>query len=170
MFRVTDHEVKPLPKYLDAIKGFPRPTNISDVRSWFGLVNQVAHYAKLIEIMKPFKHLLSSKVKFAWSEELEEAFEKSKTAIVEAIEEGVRIFDPERKTTLCTDYSTTGVGYFLYQKWCSCKSDVTTCCPTGWRITLAGSRFLHKPEANYWPTEGEMLGVAWACMTLDSSP
>ena len=32
-FRVTDHEVKPLPKYLDAIRGFPRPTNISDVRS-----------------------------------------------------------------------------------------------------------------------------------------
>ena len=161
-FRVTDHEVKPLPKYLDAIRDFPRPTNISDVCSWFGLVNQVAHYAKLVEMMQPFKHLLSSKVKFAWSEELEEAFEKSKTAIVEAIKEGVQIFDPERKTTLCTDYSKTGVGYFLYQKWCSCQSDVMTCCPTGWRITLAGSRFLNKHEANYWPTKGEMLGIAWA--------
>ena len=42
-FRVTDHEVKPLPKYLDAIRDFPRPTNISDVCSWLGLVNQVAH-------------------------------------------------------------------------------------------------------------------------------
>ena len=39
---------------------------------------------------------------------------------------------------------------------------MTTCCATGWRITLAGSRFLNKHEANYWPTEGEMLGVAWA--------
>ena len=77
-------------------------------------------------------------------------------------EEGVKIFDPERKTALCTDYSTTGVGYFLYQKWCSCKSDVTMCYLTGWRVTLAGSRFLHKAEANYWPTEGEMLAVAWA--------
>merc|ERR1719402_194888 len=37
-----------------------------------------------------------------------------------------------------------------------------TCCIDGWRITLAGSRFLSKAEVNYWPTEGEMLGVAWA--------
>ena len=79
----------------------------------------------------------------------------------------MKIFDPERKTAICTDYSTTGVGYFLYQKWSSCKSDVTTCCPTKWRVTLAGSRFLHKAEANYRPTEGEMLGVAWA---LHDSP
>ena len=54
----------------------------------FGLVDvQMSRCKK--SPMKPFKHLLSSKVKFAWSEELEEAFEKSKTAIVEAIEEGV---------------------------------------------------------------------------------
>ena len=32
-FLPTDSEVKPLPKYLDSIKGFSRPTNISDVRS-----------------------------------------------------------------------------------------------------------------------------------------
>ena len=62
-FCVTDTGVKPLPKYLDAIKNFPRPTNISDVRSWFGLVNQVAHYAKLVDIMASFKPLLSPKVK-----------------------------------------------------------------------------------------------------------
>ena len=161
-FRVTDSEVKPLPKYLDAIRDFPRPTNISDIRSWFGLVNQVAHYAKLSDIMAPFKPLLSPKVKFKWDDEMEEAFEESKVAIIEAIEEGVKIFDPERKTAISTDYSKTGIGYFLYQKWCSCKSDVTTCCPTGWRVTLAGSRFLHQAEANYWPTEGEMLAVAWA--------
>ena len=161
-FRVTDTGVKPLPKYLDAIKNFPRPTNISDVRSWFGLVNQVAHYAKLVDIMAPFKPLLSPKVKFKWDDELEEAFEESKLAIVEAIKEGVEIFDPEKKTVICTDYSKTGVGYFLYQKTCDCKSDITSCCPTGWRVTLAGSRFLHQAEVNYWPTEGEMLAVAWA--------
>ena len=78
-FRVTDHKVKPMPKYLDAIRNFPRPTNISDVRSWFGLVNQVAHYAKLVEMMKPFKHMLSSRVKFMWNDELEQAFEESST-------------------------------------------------------------------------------------------
>ena len=115
-FRVTDQEVKPLPKYLEAIKNFPRPTNISDIRSWFGLVNQVASYNQLIEMMKPFRPFLSPKVRFNWDDELETAFEASKQAIMRAIVEGVAIFDPERRTAISTDYSTTGIGYFLYQK------------------------------------------------------
>ena len=43
-FLITQDDVKPLPKYLDGIRNFPRPTNISDVRSFFGLVNRVSHY------------------------------------------------------------------------------------------------------------------------------
>ena len=46
-FRVSDSTKEPLPKYLDAIKDFPSPTSITDIRSWFGLVNQVSNYAQL---------------------------------------------------------------------------------------------------------------------------
>ena len=41
-FRITATEVRPLPKYLHAIANFPRPATITDVRAWFGLVNQVS--------------------------------------------------------------------------------------------------------------------------------
>jgi hypothetical protein len=64
--------------------------------------------------------------------------------------------------TLSPDWSKTGIGYFLYQQYCDCPSDVTTCCENSWRIVLAGSRFLNKAEENYWPTEGEALAVAWS--------
>ena len=161
-FLITQDDVKPLPKYLDAIRNFPRPSNISDIRSWFGLVNQVSHYAKLTDLMAPFKPLLSPKTRFRWDDDLEQAFQQSKLEIVNAIEEGVRIFDPRRVTTLSPDWSKTGIGYFLYQKYCECPSSITTCCENGWRITLAGSRFLHKAERNYWPVEGEALAVAWS--------
>ena len=161
-FLITQTDVKPLPKYLDAIRNFSRPSNISDIRSWFGLVNQVSHYAKLTNLMAPFKPLLSPKTRFRWDYILEDAFQRSKMEIVKAIEEGVRIFDPERVTCLSPDYSETGIGYFLYQKYCHCPSVITTCCQDGWRITLAGSRFLDKAERNYWPVEGESLAVAWA--------
>ena len=40
-FRISDVTVEPLPKYLDAIRQFPTPKSITDIRSWFGLVNQV---------------------------------------------------------------------------------------------------------------------------------
>ena len=49
-----------------------------------------------------------------------------------------------------------------YQKYCDRDWTVTTCCPKGWKVTLAGSRFLRQAERNYWPTEGEMVEVVWS--------
>ena len=42
-FEITKSEVKPSRKYLRAIQDFPTPKGITDVRAWFGLVNQVAY-------------------------------------------------------------------------------------------------------------------------------
>ena len=161
-FRITNDNVEPLPKYLDAIRNFPTPTNITDIRSWFGLVNQVSHYAQLRDMMAPFRKFLSPKVKFDWSEELNTVFEESKLKIVEAIKEGVKIFDITKRTCLRTDWSKQGIGYFLAQKHCNCKGGSFGCCQDGWQITLAGSRFLLPAEKNYAPVEGEALAVAWA--------
>ena len=161
-FRVTGDEVKPLSKYLDAIKSFPKPSSITDIRAWFGLVNQVAHYGHVLNMMAPFKPLLSPKQKFIWSEELETAFQESKSAIIAAISEGLEIYDPARVTCLQTDYSGTGVGYWLRQKYCECKVNQPDCCPAGWKITLVGSRFLRDAEKRYAAIEGECLAVAWS--------
>ena len=161
-FLITENEVKPLPKHLDAVAKFPRPTNITDMRSFFGLICQLAHNAKLCGLMAPFKPFLSPKVRFQWTEELEVAFIQAKKEIVAAIKEGVEIFEPGRTTALSPDWSKTGIGYFLYQKYCACPSTVTTCCEHGWRVVLAGSRHLSAAEKNYWPTEGEALAVAWS--------
>ena len=73
-FRVSDSTIEPLPKYRDAIRDFPSPTSTTDIRSWFGLVNQVANYAQLRDIMEPFKPFLIPRCKFSWSPQLEEAF------------------------------------------------------------------------------------------------
>ena len=161
-FRITASGVKPLRKYLDAIATFPRPKTITDVRAWFGLVNQVSCYGRMTALMLPFKHLLSPKVPFRWTPELEDAFRLSRAAIVREIEEGVEIFDPRRRTCLSPDWSLAGVGYWLRQKHCRCQSLTPGCCPDGWRITLAGSRFLRAAEQRYAPVEGEALAVAWA--------
>ena len=61
-FRISDETIEPLPKYMDATRDFPTPTSTTDIRSWFGLVNQVANYAQLHDIMAPFKHLYQPKV------------------------------------------------------------------------------------------------------------
>ena len=161
-FRISESSIEPLPKYLDAIRDFPTPTSITDIRSWFGLVNQLANYAQLREMMRPFKPFLSPKTPFVWNEELQSCFEISKAAIMDVIKKGVTIFDQARMTCLRTDWSNMGVGYYLSQKHCECSSNLPGCCEDGWQVTLAGSRFLIGAEQRYVAIEGEALSVAWA--------
>lgn len=161
-FRINNDSVEPLPKYLEAIRDYPTPNNITDIRSWFGLVNQVSHYSQLRDMMEPFRKFLSPKTRFEWSDELNAIFEQSKKLIVDAIKEGVKIFDPLKRTALHSDWSKTGIGFWLSQKHCKCEGGLPGCCDDGWRIVLAGSRFLKKSEKNYAPVEGEALGVAWS--------
>lgn len=161
-FQINNHEVRPLPKYLETIATFPRPKNITDIRAWFGLVNQVSHYGRTTSSMEPFKPLLSPRTPFHWDNTLETAFQQSKQDIIKEIENGVEIFDPTRPTCLNPDFSKTGIGYWLRQKHCDCTSALPGCCQNGWKITLAGSRFLRPAEQRYAPIEGEALAVAWA--------
>ena len=42
-FRVGKENIKPREKTLKAIENFPTPKDISGVRAWFGLVNQVSY-------------------------------------------------------------------------------------------------------------------------------
>ena len=111
--------------------------------------------------MAQFKPFLSPKCKFEWISELDNAFNLSQIAIVEAIRPGVEIFDPSLRTCLRHDWSKTRIGYMLLQKHCSCSTDTPDCCPDGWGIVLAGSRFLSPTKQRYVPVEGEALEIAW---------
>ena len=73
-FHVTEEKLELAEKFLNSIRDFPKPSNISGVRSWFGLVHKVAHYNQLIDMMEPFRHPLSPKKKFEWSKELDLIF------------------------------------------------------------------------------------------------
>ena len=51
----------------------------------------------------------------------------------------------------------------LLQKYCDCSiENAPVCCPDGWRLVYAGSRFTESAETRYSPTEGEALAVTWA--------
>jgi len=57
-FEITLDNVCPAKKYLDAMYNFPTPTNITDIRSWFGLVKQASYAFASAEHMMPFRLLL----------------------------------------------------------------------------------------------------------------
>ena len=159
-FEITPTSVRPCRKYLDAIRSFPTPANITDIRSWFGLINQMSYAFAASARMQPFRQALKPGSPFAWNEELKDLFNESEAIIINAIEEGVRIFDKSKPTCLATDWSKSGIGFWLFQKHCQCTSLEPFCCPTGWKTTLVGSRFTDAAESRYAPVEGEALAVA----------
>ena len=77
-FTITMDSVLPSPKYSDAILNFPVPRNIHDIRSWFGLVNQVSYAFSMAERMLPFRALLKAGQQFRWNTELQEIFDMSR--------------------------------------------------------------------------------------------
>ena len=159
---ITPTNVRPNSKFLDTIMKFPTPKNITGARAWFGLVNQGAYSFSVAKEMRPFRHLLKPATKFDWTPELQEAFERSKVVMVEAMKEGVRLYDPSRVTNLATDWSVEGIGFMLRQKYCACKVISPACCNSGWKLCLVGSRFTTETESRYSPIEGEALAVAYA--------
>ena len=160
---LTEHGVAPSQSMLQAIVDFPTPTCLTDARSWFGLVNQVAWAFSLGPIMQPFRDLIKSKSPFVWDETLQAAMDHSKQVIVDLVREGVSTFDVNRITCLAPDWSKDGMGFLLLQKYCSCPlPKAPVCCPEGWRLVFAGSRFCNDAESRYAPVEGEAAGIAWA--------
>ena len=129
-FKISATGLGPTDEFIEVIKSFPVPKNISEMRSWLGTINQVSYTFTASKQMEPFRALLSSKLPFTLSTELENAFLESKKEIIKQCQLGVRKFQPHRPTALATDWSRASVGCWLTQKFCHCDGMVPGCCKT----------------------------------------
>ena len=93
---------KPDPDKVAAIGKFPEPTNLTDLRSFMGLVNQFADFAPdLKHAMLPLKALLSKKNAFVWTDDHGAAMIKVKEIITDPNGPVLRHFDPKLPTVPC---------------------------------------------------------------------
>ena len=145
----------------------PENPTITDIRSWFGLINQLAPFLLKNTLMTPFSDLLkptrTSGTKVYWDSELKAKFEETKLAICEIAEKELAYYDTRRETAVITDWSKQGIGYVILQKHCTCTGDINPlCCENGWRLAFCNSHSLTTEESNYAPIEGEGLAITWA--------
>ena len=161
--KITPDGIHPSDELLTAIKNFPTPKDIHDVRSWFGAVNQMAWAYATSPIMLPFRNLVKPSMTFSWDDSMEKLFRETNQLLTEKCTAGIRAFELDRRTCLQTDWSKTGVGYLLLQQHCDCDTaKAPVCCKDGWKLVFAGSRFTSDAESRYSPTEGEALAIAWS--------
>ena len=134
----------------EAITKFPTPTNRTDLRSFFGLVNQLSSSTNTIApLLTPLRPLLSTKNDFLWSLDHQQAFTILKNSLI--IAPVLSYFDVNKPTRLCTDASRHGLGFIFQQNTAGT-----------WNLIQAGSRFLTDTESRYAVIELEMLAVCWA--------
>ena len=113
--------------------------------------------------MLPFWDVAKKSSRFSWNQTHKKAFQESKQVIVKLVKQGVSTFDINRVTCLAPDWSKDGMGFLLFQKHCTCAIDrAPVCCPEGWHLMFAGSRFCINAEQRYVPIEGEAAAISWA--------
>ena len=145
---ILQNGVIPSAKRLSATSYFPKLTDLTSARSWFGIINQVAWAYSVSSVMQPLRDLIRPNQKCYWDNNLNKLFESSNQVIIDLVKEGVQSFDLTRQTCMEPDWSVDGVGYFLLQKHCDCSKNSLVCCKEGWRQIFAGSRFTKPTERN----------------------
>ena len=149
-FKISGDGVRPLVGKADAIKKLPPPKNISELRSFFGSINQYVKFVpNLSTLSSPLRPLLNKKSIYKWDKNHSIAFEKLKAEIVNITENSH--FDIKEKTRLKTDASHNGLGATLERL----QGDQL-------KTIAFASRFLNNHEMKYSTNELELLGVVWA--------
>jgi len=150
-FTVSGEGVAADPAKVSAISDFPRPTNITALRSFFGIVEQLGDFSyDISSAAGPLRPLLSPKNEFIWTVDHDTAFEAVKKALTSP--PVLTHFDPSRETMLQTDASKlNGFGFDLLQK-----------VDDSWKLIMAGSRFVTDTESRYGIVDLELRAVEWA--------
>ena len=84
-FEVTADYYKPTKNMLQSISNFLVPKNITDVRSSFGLIEQMSYAFSKSLVLHPFRELLKKKSDFYWSQELTDLFISARSYIVDKL-------------------------------------------------------------------------------------
>ncbi|GFU04069.1 transposon Tf2-8 polyprotein [Trichonephila clavipes] len=91
---VSSNGVRPDPDKIKAVRNFPTPKNIHDIRSFLGLCSYFRRFIKgFCYLAEPLQSLLKSGVEFHWGPEEVEAFNSLKKALT-----GSSIGDVRRKS------------------------------------------------------------------------
>jgi len=148
---ISEEGVSPDPQKVDSIVKFSAPENVSDCRSFMGLVNFVGQFIPdLATVAEPIRRVTHKDVKFKWGKEQQQAFNKIKSLMSNA--KALAHFDPEAKIVVVADASPFALGAVLYQK--TVEGD---------RVVAYGHRSLSPVERRYSQTEREALALVFGC-------
>ena len=148
--KISEAGAQPDESKLEAVRFFPTPKSVKDVKSFLGLAG---YYRKFIKDFSkkalPLTGLLKKDASFHWTDEQQDSFNLLKECLTE--QPILQFPDFERPFNVTTDASNFAIGAILSQ------GDYPNDLPVSY-----ASRCLNSAEINYSVIEKELLAIVWA--------
>ena len=149
---ISSKGVSPDPDKVKAILDIPVPTNVAEVRSFMGMVNQFNKFTShLASKSKPLRDLLCKYSVWYWGDKQNESFNDLKKCLISV--PILALYDPNKETKINADASSYGIGGVVLQKQENNE----------WKPVSYISRALTDTESRYSQIEKECLAFTWAC-------
>lgn len=147
-FRVSQGKVSPGDDKVEAVRKFPVPETVHQVRQFLGLTGYFRHFVKnYATITKPLTSLLKKTEPWKWTEHEEQAFRTMQAELTK--KPVLALYTLGAETEVHTDASSLGIAGILLQKQPSGKF-----CPVAYF-----SRQTTSSEAKFHSFELEMLAI-----------
>jgi len=147
---ISEHGVEPQPEKIKAIQEWPRPKCVRDVRAFYG---HASYYRKFVKgfatIAEPLTKLTQKSVRFEWTQEAQDAFDKLILALQEAT--SLAFPHPNLPCIVDSDASDVAVRAVLSQEIDGVE------CPIAFY-----SKIMNQTQRNYCPTRRELIAVTAA--------
>ena len=149
---VDSSGVSPDPARVDALTRMPACQDVSGVRRFLGMANQLGRFSpNLAAFSQPLRELLVKTNSWCWGTAQQQAFDKIKAELSSS--PVLALYNPNYETRVSSDASSYGLGAVIRQKQLS----------GDWRPVAYQSRAMTPTEQRYSQIEKEALGIAWAC-------
>ena len=150
--------ISPAGPKVEAIHNAEPPTNVTEVRSFLGMLNYSSRFIEnFATLSEPLRRLTRSDIEWVWGNEQVKAFQLLKSQLTD--KSIIAYFDPNKRIEILVDGSPVGLGAMLTQ------ND---------KVVAYASRSLTATESRYSQTEREALAIVWACehfnMYLSGAP
>ena len=155
---ISHQGIRPDPVKTEAISKFKEPDNVTDLRSFLGLANQLCFFIPdMTQQIPNLRELLKKQIVYRWGDQHQFEFDRLKKVLTGSLL--VKPFDQKLDTVMLTDAARLhGLGYALIQN----DSD-----GKGHRLIHCGSCLLNSAQRNYATIELECLGIQWAISKCD---
>jgi transposase InsO family protein len=148
---VDQNGIQADPERTKAIEEMSPPENISKLRRFLGMINQLGKFScNLAELSQPLRELLKKDRTWVWGKAQEEAFLRVKEEFCKSTV--LSLYNPNAATKISADASSYGLGAVLLQEHDS-----------AWKPVAYASRSMTKTETRYAQVEKEALAITWAC-------